>query len=256
MQAQFQELTNSQWLLIEPFFIKRTRKSDLRVILNAIFWLNRVGGQWRNLDSKYPKWQIVYYYFRIWTKLGIFDQINICLMEKHRTDIGKNPQSSVNTIDSQSVKLAPFLEEDRGTDGGKKVNGRKRHIITDTQGLIIGVLVGAANEHDGKGGCRLLQFIAQKLGNTKLIFADHAYGGLFRAEAKKMGIELEIAAKPEGSKGFIPVKIRWVVERTFAWTNFFRRITKDYERKTINSAAMIIIAQIQILSNRINPFPK
>jgi transposase len=256
MQAQFQELTNSQWLLIERIFIQRTRKQDLRTVLNAIFWLNRVGGQWRNLDSKYPKWQIVYYYFRTWTKLGIFEQINDCLVEKHRTAIGKNPISSVNTVDSQSVKLAPFLEEERGTDGGKKVNGRKRHIITDTQGLIIGVLVGAANEHDAKGGCRLLKFIAQKLANTKLIFADHAYGGLFRAEAKKMGIDIEIAAKPEGSKGFVPVKIRWVVERTFGWTNFFRRITKDYERKTIHSAAMIIIAQIQILINRIGGLTK
>jgi putative transposase len=256
MQSEYQELTNSQWLLIEPFFTKRMRKHDLRTILNAIFWLNRVGGQWRNLDSKYPKWQIVYYYFRVWTALGIFDQINDSFVEKYRTDTGRNPVSSVNTIDSQSVKLAPFMEEERGVDGGKKVNGRKRHILTDTQGLIRGVLVGAANEHDGKAGCRLLKLVAHKLANTKLIFADHAYGGLFRAEAKKMEIDLEIAAKPEGSKGFVPVKIRWVVERTFGWTNFFRRITKDYERKTINSAAMIIIAQLQILLNRFKRLAK
>jgi transposase len=250
MQTQFQELTDPQWLLVKDFFTERPRKHELRLILNAIFWINRVGAQWRNLDSKYPNWQLVYYYFRIWTKLGIFDQINATLVEKYRLDIGRTGIPSANTIDSQSVKLAPFMEEERGIDGGKKVNGRKRHLLTDTQGLILAIVVTAANENDGKVGCRLLKMVGLLLAKTKIIFADHSYQGSFTKEANKMGIEVEIAAKPEGSKGFVPVKKRWVVERTIGWTNFFRRITKDYERTTIHSAAMVILAQIQILLNR------
>jgi putative transposase len=256
MQTQFNELTDAQWAIIAPFFpTSRKRKYDLRIIFNAILWLNRVGGQWRNLDSKYPYWQIVYYYFRIWTKLGLLDTINAELVKLERLRQEKSTEPTANTIDSQSVKIAPFIPEDKGIDGGKKINGRKRHIITDTLGLIIAVIVTAANRHDGVTACTFFGRVKNRLKNTKCIFADHTYQGQFQKLMDENDIKLEIAAKPESAKGFIPVKKRWVVERSFGWMNFFRRLAKDYERKVQNSESMIYLAQIQIILNRLQPRP-
>ena len=158
-------------------------------------------------------------------------------------------------IDSQSVKIASFIPDDKGIDGGKRVNGRKRHILTDTLGLIIAVMVTSANTHDGAAGCSLFnhvfQHVENKLKNTKCIFADNSYRKKFKELIEKKGIKLEIAAKPESAKGFVPVKIRWVVERSFGWLNFFRRLSKDFERKVQNSESMILLAQIQIILNRL-----
>jgi putative transposase len=247
MQVQFTELTDSQWSLVSKFFSERKRKYDLRIILNAIFWIVRVGGQWRNLESRYPKWQIVYYYFKNWSREGIIEKINTKLVALERENQQKEAQPSVNTIDTQSVKIAPMISEDKGIDGNKKVNGRKRHLITDTLGLIVAVMVHAANHHDGTAGCRFFERVANKLQNTKKIFADHVYGGQFKKVVSASNVEVEIAAKPESAKGFVPIAKRWVVERTFGWFNFFRRLSKDYERKVQNSESMILLAQIQIL---------
>ena len=257
MQTQFNELTDAQWSLIEPYFNTiRKRKHDLRRMFNAIQWVVRTGSQWRNMENHYPYWQIVYYYFRTWTKLGIIDNINFELLKLARLEAARSEEMSANTIDSQTIKIAPFIPNDKGIDGNKKVNGRKRHIITDTLGLIIAVKVTAANKHDGSVGCALFNDIfnniKNKLKNTKCIFADHAYGGEFKKLVEKKGVKLEIAAKPESAKGFVPVKIRWVVERTFGWMNFFRRLAKDYERKVENSESMIFLAQIQIILNRLD----
>jgi putative transposase len=252
MQVQFTELTDSQWSLVSSFFSDRKRKYDLRIILNAIFWVVRVGGQWRNLESRYPKWQIVYYYFRIWSSNGIIEKVNQSLVELERQRQQKEAQPTANTIDSQSVKIAPMISEDKGIDGNKKVNGRKRHLITDTLGLIIAVMVHAANEHDGTAGCRFFERAVHKLKETKKIFADHVYGGAFRKVVTEHNIEVEIAARPESAKGFVPIAKRWVVERTFGWFNFFRRLSKDYERKVQNSESMILLAQIQILLCRLD----
>jgi len=256
MQIQFNELTDAQWLLILPLLPKRKRKHNLRAIMNAIFYLNRTGVQWRNLNSGgdvFPYWQIVYYYFRLWTKLRVFEHIDFELVKKERERQSKMPEPSANAIDSQSIKIAPFIPDDKGVDGNKKINGRKRHIITDTLGLILGVTVTAANVHDGVGGSTLFNRIGAKLTDVKCIFADAAYGGKFRELIEKKGIELEIAAKPESAKGFVPVKIRWVVERTFGWMNFYRRLAKDYERKVQSSESMIHLAQIQIVLSRLSP---
>jgi putative transposase len=259
MQTQFNELTDAQWLLIsENLPMTRKRKHDLRGIVDAIFYILRTGVQWRNLNVKnslFPYWQIVYYYFRIWTKLGIIADINQKMIELERLRQEKTVTPSANLIDSQSVKIAPFIPDDKGLDGAKKVNGRKRHIITDTLGLIIGVIVTAANVHDGAAGSALFKFVITKLKNTKCIFADSTYGGKFKETVEKHGIKLEIAAKPESVKGFVPVKKRWAVERTFGWMNFFRRLSKDYERNVHNSESMIYLAQIQIIINRLAPLP-
>ena len=255
MQLQFNELTDAQWLIISELLpVNRKRKYNLRDMVDAIFYINRTGIQWRNLNVKgslFPDWRIVYYYFRVWTQLGIIKNINAELLQLERLRQGKSIHPTANLIDSQTVKIAPFIPDDKGVDGGKKINGRKRHIITDTLGLIIGVMVTAANIHDGAAGSALFKFVMNKLKHTKCIFADGTYSGKFRTTVEKEGIVLEIAAKPEGAKGFIPVKKRWAVERTFGWTNFFRRLSKDYERTVQSSESMIYLAQIQIILNRI-----
>lgn len=259
MQTQFVELTDAQWLIIKEFLpMNRKRKHDLRVVLDAIFYINRTGIQWRNLNVKnslFPKWEIVYYYFSRWTKLGIINNINteLVALERLRQERSINP--TANLIDSQSIKIAPFISEDKGVDGGKKINGRKRHIITDTLGLIIAAMVTAANIHDGAAGSSLFNFVINKLKNTKCIFADGTYSGKFRKTIETEGIILEIAAKPESAKGFVPVKKRWAVERTFGWMNFFRRLSKDFERTVECSESMIYLAQIQIILNRLVPKP-
>ena len=255
MQTQFNELTDAQWLIISELLpVNRKRKYSLRDVIDAIFYINRTGIQWRNLNVKgslFLDWRIVYYYFRTWTKLDIISNINFELMQFERLCQDRSINPTANLIDSQSVKIAPFIQNDKGIDGGKKINGRKRHIITDTLGLIIGVMVTAANIHDGAAGSSLFNFLIDKLKNTKCIFADGTYGGKFKTTIEKKGILLEGAAKPESAKGFIPVKKRWAVERTFGWMNFFRRLSKDFERTVESSESMIYLAQIQIILNRI-----
>jgi putative transposase len=158
---------------------------------------------------------------------------------------------TVGSIDSQSIKIAPFIDKNKGIDGGKKVNGRKRHIITDTHGLVLGAKVGAANEHDGKGGTHVYMENFKFLSALVHVFGDNAYGGVFRKLMDKHNVKLEIAAKQESTKGFVPVAVRWVTECTFGWFNFYRRLSKDYERNVENSVSVIYIAQIQILLNRL-----
>lgn len=256
MQTQFKELTDAQWLFMAEYLpLERKRKHDLRLIMDAIFYINRTGLQWRNLNFKnsfFPDWRIVYYYFKTWTKLGIFIKINYKLAELERLRQEKEASPSVNLIDSQSIKIAPFIPDDKGIDGGKKINGRKRHVITDTLGLVFAVMVTAANVHDGKAGTTLFNLVEKRLKNTKCFLADYPYGGIFRQALKEYGIQLEIAARPETMKGFVPLKKRWAVERTFGWLNFFRRLAKDYERKVQNSESMIYLAQIQIILNRLD----
>lgn len=251
MQARFEPLTNAQITILVTLIKKRKRKHDIYLIIEAIFWIVRTGSQWRNIDSKYGDYRICYYYFSAWSKKGIFQKMNQMLVKMERERCGKCPSVSVGSIDSQSIKIAPFIANEKGIDGGKKVNGRKRHIITDAKGLILGIEVGAANEHDGKAGCRLYMKNFQFLSALVHIFGDHAYGGRFKKLVKKYEVKLEIAAKPESTKGFIPVAVRWVTERTFGWFNFFRRLAKDYERNVENSVSMIYIAQIQILLRRL-----
>lgn len=252
MQTEFTPVTDAQWTLIEECMsVFCPKKHCLRAIYNAIQWIIRTGAQWRMLDSKYPKWQAVYYYFRIGTKLGLWEKINALLVANERERQKRSASPSVYTTDSQSVKITLFTSDDKGIDGGKKINGRKRHVITDVLGLIIKVKVRPANEHDARGGCVLLAAAAENMTRGACIFADHAYGGMFKKLATEKGFTVEITGKPETAKGFVPAKKRWVVERTFGWFNSFRRLSKDYEKTILSSESMIYLAQSQILLNRI-----
>jgi len=248
MQIKFTELTDSQWQIIEKFLAHhRPRKHDLRVMMNAVLWLTRTGAQWRNLESKYPAWESVYYYFRIWRDQGILKKILRRLVEYERVRRMRHQKPSVAAIDSQSVRMGLFIHEAVGVDGGKKVNGRKRHLLVDTLGLPIAIHVGSAKVHDGKAGDELLAQTDHVEDTLKRIRADQAYGGEFKESASWFQFEVETTQKPPTDKGFIPQQGRWQVERSFAWMNAFRRLSRDFEKLPRSSVAFIQLMFIAII---------
>ena len=252
MQEQFNELTDSQWQLIQKYLpVQRKRKHSLRNITNAILWLVRVGSQWRNMESKYPRWQTVYYYFRRWKKSGIIEIIHDELVKIERKRQYRDESPSLGCIDTQTVKIAPFISEHKGVDGNKKINGRKRHLIVDTCGLIIAVIVHAGNISDTAGAKIIVEKVKNKFPRLTKILADEGYKTSV-VEWIKLNFKwtLEIVQKAEVPKGFLPQKNRWQVERTFSWLNFFRRLSKDYEKTIQSSEAMIQLALISIMLNR------
>ncbi|MEM6738407.1 MAG: IS5 family transposase [Bacteroidota bacterium] len=255
MKTQFEELTDSQWEVIKDLFPEQVLCTlSLRTVLDAIFWLLRTGTQWRNLDSKYPDYNAVYHHYRKWKNDGRFEQMNHRLVQMEREKVGKEATPSVLSVDSQSVKVAPFIDQDKGIDGGKRVNGRKRHIFTDTLGLVWGVLVGAANLNDGKEGIKLFGEIRTYFERLEKVLADGTYKGSFEEFVADVSeANVEIASRPPTQRGFVPIKIRWTVERTFGWFNFFRRLAKDFEKTVESSATWILLANSKIILNRIQP---
>ena len=158
MVTQFTELTDSQWEVMKDVFNhQRKRKHNLREVVNALFFILRTGLQWRNLPRNFPKWTIVYYYFRHWQKDGTIEILNMYLVELERQAWDKEATPSIICLDSQSVKSAPMVKEGRGLDPFKKVNGRKRHTASDTLGLILDVSVAAANSSDAVEGCKIMK---------------------------------------------------------------------------------------------------
>jgi putative transposase len=252
---RFIPLSNSQWKGIEKIVdTGRKRTNKLRRVVNAILKINRLGMQWRNLEEKpyfYPPWQSVYYYFRKWQKEGIWGKILAFLVEKERVRQGRNRQASAVAIDSQSVKKGSLISLDTGIDGNKKVNGRKRHLAVDSLGLPLALHVSAANKHDGQESIELLWQLEKASSRLELIRADHAYQGYFVECSDYYNWKVEITQKPESAQGFIPQTGRWQVERSFAWFNFFRRLSKDYEKTVESSVAFMQLVFIDILLARI-----
>lgn len=253
MQTQFVELTDSQWEVLKEILpLQRKRKHNLRAVLNGILYMHRVGAQWRNIPANFPPWKTLYYYFYRWSGNGIWQFLNDRLVELERFCHDKELSASLVCGDSQSVKAAPFINQDRGVDGNKKVNGRKRHILVDTLGLILGVVVSAANVADGKAGIVLLKRCSGQFSRLQKILVDGVYGGVFADYARgELGVKVEISSRPPTKKGFVPIKKRWVNERTFGWFNFFRRLDKDHEKTTKSSESMILLANIQVILGRI-----
>jgi len=213
--------------------------------------LLRTGSQWGNMESKYPNWSSVYPHFRKWSKDGRFEKMNQLLNEMERYSEDREDLASALSVDSHSVRVGPFIKEDKGVDGTKNKNGRKRHIITDTMGLILGVIVSAANTYDGKIGISLFGQSEELLSRVQKVFADGSYRGDFeKFIEEKLRAKVEISSRPPSEKGFVPVKIRWVTERTFGCFNFFRRLDKDHEKTVESSAAWILLANSQIILNR------
>ncbi|MCG8327761.1 MAG: IS5 family transposase [Chitinophagales bacterium] len=255
MTTQYERLTDGQWEVIKEYLpVKRKRQLDLREVFNAILWITRTGAQWRNLDSSFPSWTAVYYYFYRWSRQGLLEQINRALNELERLELERQVHPSLGIVDSQSVKLAPMIYEYRGIDGHKKINGRKRQLLTDTLGRIWQASVHPANEHDSPAGVVLLDLEIEHLECLQKIVADKAYRGTFADACEELNIEFEVPHRPKGTKGFVVEAKRWVVERTIAWFNFFRRIQIDYEHTIESSVAFIYLANSSMVLPKLNRF--
>lgn len=192
-------------------------------------------------------------YFRKWKLDGTLARLNSELNKKERKRQKKQETPSLLCIDSQSVKSVAFVNQDKGIDGNKHVNGRKKHIIVDTLGLVWGVVVHAADIHDGVKAHLLVEHCLGYLDRMQKILVDDAYKKVFYdwVQGHIIGLEIEFASRPPSQKGFVPVKWRWVNERTFGWLNFFRRHSKDYEKTASSSEAWVLWANCQIILNRL-----
>jgi len=252
MREKFEKLTDSQWEVMAGFLpVQRKRKNDLREVVDSIRWINETGSQWRNLPACFPCWDAVYYYFRQWKLDGTLYILNIGLNILERSAWEKEDSPSLVCVDSQSIKVAPFINNDKGIDGNKKVNGRKRQVLVDTLGLVWAVFVHAANGNDSVYGCRLVEQIEGLCDRLKKILVDKGYDGQFIPFAtQKLGVEVEISSRPPTERGFVPIKWRWVSERTFGWFNFFRRLSKDYEKTVESSEAWIMWANCQMIISK------
>ena len=250
------DLTDSQWNLIKEMLPKarpggRPRSLEMRDIVNAILYLVVSGVQWRMLPKEYPKWPSVYHYFREWRQSGLWKRVHDTLRARVRELAGRHKHPTAGCIDSQSVKmtLVPGL---RGYDAGKHVMGRKRHILVDPLGLMLGVLVTAASISDPAGARQLLSKLGGFCKNLRKIWVDGTYRGeLLNWVSDRFRFRIEPVLRPEGQKGFQVLPRRWVVERTFAWLDANRRLSKDYEVLTNTSETMIYIAMTRLLIRRL-----
>lgn len=251
------DLNDNEWDVIKQYMPEnketgRPREVYLREVVNGIFYVVKTGCPWRYLPKNFPKWGTVYDYFRTWKRDGTIERIHTALREKVRKEAGRNVQPSAAIIDSQSVKTTQ-LGGERGYDGGKQINGRKRHILVDTMGLLLMVIVTAASLPERQGGLLVFFKALKNFRNIKLIWADGGYAGedFTKFVKQKCRWILEIVKRNDDVKGFKLLPRRWVVERTFAWLYNYRRLSKDYERLPETSESLIYIAMIRLMLRRL-----
>lgn len=251
------DLKDREWALIAPFMprpspLGRPRAVDLRAVVNAILYILATGCQWRALPKDFPPRSTVQGYFYRWRDDQTWHWINVALVQLARQSVGRKRTASVGIIDSQS---APTTESGgpRGIDAGKRIKGRKRHIVTDTEGFLLAVLVHEANIQDPHGAVPLLRMLRQRFPRLSHIFADRIYRGpqLRTAIADCGPWTIEIVERPPGVKGFQLLPRRWVVERTFAWLGRSRRLAKDFEATIASATAWLLLASIRFLSRRL-----
>ena len=243
-------VSDSQWQIISKFLdVTRSRKYSLREIVNAILYIVKTGCQWRMLPGDFAPWKLVYYYFSCWKKSDFFEIIHESLVEKVRVLEGKKEEPTVGIIDAQSVKNTLVSSEDKGFDAGKKIKGIKRHIIVDTLGLVLAVVIQGASVQDRDGAVDVVNKMLASWKKVIKIFADGGYRGeLIKTIKTKFKIELEIIKRDELHTFKILPK-RWIVERTFAWMDTNRRNSKNYERLNNTSVAMAHLSAIRIMLN-------
>ncbi len=258
-QSYPSDVSDPQWRVIEPHLPVypggRPRTTNLRDVVDAIFYILRTGCQWRYLPKDFPPRSTVWRYFDEWRHNGTLDTIHDLLRKKVRTAEKPYAPRTTASVDSQSVDTTSGGEQ-RGRDNAKNVDGRKRHIVVDSMGLLLAVLVTAANVDDGKAATALFERLAgQPLGRVTRMFADTKYHNfaLYEWVADNAAWELHIVRRPDDAEGWVKLPIRWTVERTFAWLGKCRRLSKDRERSVCSSEAFVQLAMIHLMLNRLQP---
>jgi len=255
-------LTDAQWQVIEnklpEQMVKRQREYALRLIFDAIFYVLKNGCGWRDIPSDYPPTGTVYYYFRNWRDNGLIEMLCLEMGGDYRELVGKKRSPSVGIIDAQSAKCTAVSgQSDTGYDAGKKIKGRKRHLVVDTLGLIITAWVTSADWQDRDAASWLFPKIYMNrydFPRLKTFFADGGYSGklvhFVRKHYRRLNWTLTIVKRNQNINTFKVLPMRWIVERSFAWHDNCRRLSKDYERKTQSTEAFMYLAQIRLLAIR------
>ena len=251
------DTSDEQWSLIEPLLPSpetggRPEKHPRRDVVDAILYVVRAGCAWRALPADFPPWQTVYWYFNRWEQQRVTEKILPIVRGQVRVAEGRDPEPSAGIIDSQSVKGSDTVgTESRGYDAGKKVNGRKRFIVTDTLGLLLTVMVCSAGRQD-RDGAKTVLLGAYLATAVRYIFADAGFAGRLVDWAQTfLRTTIEIVRKPAGQRGFVVIPRRWAVERSLAWLTAHRRLARDYERHPATSEAMIRWAAINTMTRRL-----
>jgi putative transposase len=279
------DLTDAEWKCLEPHIAApskrgRPKTHTTREILNAIFYVLKSGCTWRLLPRDFPPWETIYWWFRRWRIDGTFERLNTALRERLRTKLGRNAHPSAGIVDSQSARTTGVGGEQRGYDGSKQVRGRKRHLLVDTEGLVLKAKVHSAKVPDQDGLRLLLESARTELSRIKHLWLDAGYKGRGKRWAEEvLNLSIEIVRKPqkpvpeevakiwaeewakEGrkidwqrlmpSRGFRVLPRRWVVERTFSWLSQNRRMSKDYERLCATAEAFVYVAMIRLMVRRL-----
>jgi len=258
-QSYPSDVTDAQWALIEPLIPVypggRPRTTDLRAVVDAVFYVLRTGCQWRYLPKDFPPKSTVWRYFDEWRHNGTLDAIHDALRRKVRAAEKPYAPRTTASVDSQSVDTTSGGEQ-RGRDNHKNVDGRKRHLVVDSMGLLLAVLVTAADVDDAKAAQELFRRLeGQPVGKLKRMFADSKYHNyaLYDWVEENANWELVIVRRPEGKKGWVDLPLRWTVERTIAWLGRCRRLSKDRERSALSSEAFVKLAMIHLMLNRLEP---
>lgn len=254
------DLTDAQWGLVDPLLSDeipggRIRVHPKRELVNAVLYVVRAGCAWRQLPKDFPPWETVYWWFARWRDDGSLDALHDELRIEVRKKAGRNEAPRAGCLDAQSVKGADTVPAStRGYDAGKKTGGRKRHIIVDTMGLLLVVMVTSASVQDRDGAVGPLAALFARFGGVRHVWADGGYAGkLVEAARWFCGITVDIVKKKEGQRGFEVLPRRWVVERTFAWITKCRRLDHDYERLIATSEAMVKWAMVGLMTRRLAP---